>query len=882
MLREFFERLSPESSQRRFLFAAHPGMDIIETWCDCPDPRSRLTLVVVRTQRGFPCIIATGSYLARDERTAEVAITVEDIFQGKGLGTLIFERLALLAVKHGFVRFWAVTQVDNQRMLRILSRSGFQFRERREDGCIEVDLSVEPTEQSVSRAETLDRVFTTASLRPFFQPKSVALIGASRRPSSIGYRILEALIVSRFQGPVYPVNPTASSIASMPVYSSIRKVPHPVDLAIIAVPRDAVPGAVDDCAEHGVQALVVITAGFAEVDAEGRELQKRLVEKVRGNGMRMVGPNCMGLLNTDPAVRLNASFSPVFPPPGRVAMSSQSGALGLAILALARRRELGLSTFVSVGNKADVSGNDLLQYWEEDGGTDVILLYLESFGNPRRFARIARRVSRRKPIVVMKAGRTLAGRRAASSHTAAMASSNVAVDALLCQTGIIRAETLGEMFDLAAVLGSQPLPRGRRVAIVTNAGGPGILCADTCEASGLLVPELSDSTKARLRTFLPAAAGVTNPVDMIASAGPEEYRRTIEAVLAATEVDGLIVIWIPVGVLDPDSVARAVGEGINAGRIAGGQGKPVLACMMVEDGAPKPLTLEHERVPAYGFPETAGQVLGKVTVYADWRREPLGVIPDFDDIQPQRARGICQEAVEKRGAGWLSTDEAREVLSSMRLPLAQGGVARTADEAANLAGQIGYPVVLKLVSHRILHKTEVGGVNLNLMDGAAVRLAFEKIYADLEERGLTDAMEGVLVQPMVSGGVEVMVGVTEDPLFGPLIAFGLGGIHVEILGDVKFRITPLTDHDAKEMLQGIRGYRLLEGYRGHPPADVEALQDVLLRVSRLVEEVPEISELDLNPIFALPPGEGCLIVDARIRVEPAQRKHAARYTTLSA
>ncbi len=877
-MKAFFSRLSPESRVRRFFSFAGPRQELIDSFCDSSDPRSKLTLIVIRTLKGTPHIIATGSYLARDQKTAEVAMAVDDAFQGKGLGTLLLERLALLAVRHGFVCLSALTQADNRRMLEVVERSGFRLRKKLDDGYVEVDLSVEPTEASVFRSEMRDRVFTTASLRPFFQPHSVAVVGASRNPSSIGYRLFKSLLANRFRGPVYPVNPKASVIDSTPVYPSVRELPEPVDLAVIAVPRDAVLAVVDDCAERGVKALVVITAGFAEVNEEGRELQQRLVEKVRGYGMRMVGPNCMGLLNTDPHIQLNASFSPVFPPHGRVAMSSQSGALGLAILALARQRQLGLSTFVSVGNKADVSGNDLLQYWEEDENTNVILLYLESFGNPRRFARIARRVGRSKPIVAMKAGRTLAGGRAAGSHTAALAASDVAVDALFRQTGVIRAETLDEMFDLAAMLGNQPLPRGRRIAILTNAGGPGILCADACEAGGLWVPELSDETKALLRGFLPITASVANPVDMIASASPEHFRRAIEVLLPTGEVDTLIVIFIALGMIAMDDIAHAISEGVAAGRKGGGRGKPVLACLMAEETAKTQLVSDHERIPTFAFPESAGQVLSKVIAYAEWRNQPPGVIPDFDDIHPEIAREICRKAIDERGSGWLSAEETRTVLSAMRLPLPPGGVARTADEAAKLARSIGFPVAVKLASHRIVHKTEMGAVRLNLLDETSVRQAFEKIRERLAAENNLDAMEGVLVQPMISGGVEVMVGVTDDPLFGPLIAFGLGGIYVEILGDVCFRITPLTDRDASEMVRKIRGYRLLEGYRGHPPADVAAIEEVLLRISRLVEEVPEISELDLNPIFALPPGEGCLIVDARIQVESSGREHMARYT----
>jgi acetyl coenzyme A synthetase (ADP forming)-like protein len=728
-------------------------------------------------------------------------------------------------------------------------------------------LSVASTDAVVALTEMRDRAATAASLRPFFFPSAVAVVGASRAPAGIGYRILEALIANSFQGPIYPVNPHASEICSLRAYASVRELPGPVDLAIVAVPRDAVLGVVDECAERGVKALVVITAGFAETGADGRALQQRLVEKVRGCGMRMVGPNCLGLLNTDPRVRLNASFSPFFPPPGVVAMSSQSGALGIAILALARRRRLGVSTFVSVGNKADVSSNDLLQFWEEDERTRVILLYLESFGNPRRFARIARRVGRSKPIVALKAGRSQSGTRAAGSHTAALAASDVAVDALFRQTGVIRAETVDEMFDLAAALGSQPLPRGRRVAIVTNAGGPGILCADACEAGGLSVSELSEATRSSLAAFLPPAASLANPVDMIASASPDHFSRAVETVLAASEVDSLIVIFISVGVVKTEEAARAVGEGVAVARAAGHGMKPVLACMMAEEGAPNPLPLDSETIPVYAFPEAAARALGKIAVYANWRAAPLGVIPNFTDIDSDKAREICASALKARGAGWLSTEETHAVLAVMGLPLPPGGIAKTADEAAKLARAVGYPVALKLASHSIVHKTEFGAVRLNLSDENSVRRAFEEIRSRLARDGMLGAMDGVLVQPMILSGVEVMVGVTADPLFGPLIAFGLGGIHVEILGDVRFRITPLSDRDAAEMVREIRGFRLLEGYRGHPPADVAAIEEALLRVSRLVEEVPEIGELDLNPIFALPPGQGCSIADARIRVQ---------------
>jgi acetyl coenzyme A synthetase (ADP forming)-like protein len=853
----FFHRLSPESRQRRFFSFAEPTTDFVRSLCDSSNPQQQLTLLVTRRPGDTENIIGAGTYIRRDEKTAEVAMAVDDNQQGKGIGTHLLERLALLAARSGVTRFWAVTQLDNRGMIDVFRHSGFPLAERFDHGYLELDFSLSPTKSSVELSEMRDRVFTAASLQDFFKPASVAVVGASREPSSIGYRILQALVMNRFQGPVYPVNPKAAVVGSMHAYPSVAALPVAVDLAVVAVPRDAVLGVVDECAERGVKALIVITAGFAEANEAGRALQNKLLDKVRGYGMRMIGPNCMGLLNTDPAFQLNASFSPVYPPPGRIAMSSQSGALGLAILALATERQLGVSTFVSVGNKADVSGNDLLQYWEVDDGTDVILLYLESFGNPRRFARIARRVSRSKPIIAVKAGRTLAGKRAAGSHTAALAANDVAVDALFRQTGVIRAETLDEMFDLAAAMASQPLPAGRRVGIVTNAGGPGILCTDACVAGALMVPELSAATKTELRKFLPAAASVSNPVDMIASAGALSYQRTIETVLPSSDIDALIVIYIPVDRNDSEAVAQAIREGVAHGRAAGGTGKPVLACLM-DSGGSRALRTPSETIPSYMFPEAAAKVLSKAVTYAEWRAKPLALVPGFADIDEQKGKDVVHKAIQSRGAGWLSAAECRVLLSAFRIPQVDGSVARTAEQAADIAHSLGFPVAAKLASQRVLHKSDVGAVRLNLVDEEAVKRAFQEIQQP--------DMEGILIQKMVSGGVELMIGVAEDPLFGPLIAFGLGGIYVEILGDVRFRVTPLTDQDAETMVREIKGYRLLQGYRGHAPADIHAIEEILLRVSRMVEDLPEIRELDLNPVFALPPGQGCAVVDARIKV----------------
>src|SRR4051812_44350102 len=865
-MRRFFHELSPESRRRRFFTAGEPADALIDRLCDSADATRNVTLVAIRQHAGESRFIAVGSYLADGAAVAEAAFAVDDRFHGKGLATELLERLAAIAADHGFRRFDATTLADNHAMIEVFRDSGFEVRSKSAPGVIEVRLTLTPSAEGVVSAETRRRRATAASLRPLLEPRAVAVIGASRQAGSIGRRIVDALIVAGFTGPVYPVNPAALEIDGRQAYASVRDVPAGVDLAVIAVPHDHVLGVVDDCAAAGVKSLVVITAGYAETGETGRARQQALVDRVRGYGMRMVGPNCMGLLNTNPTLRLNASFSPLFPSPGRVGLSSQSGALGLAILALAARRGIGLSTFVSVGNKADVSSNDLLEYWEEDEGTRVILLYLESFGNPRRFARLAKRVGHAKPIVAVKAGRTRGGSRAAGSHTAALAANDTAVDALFHQSGVIRADTIDEMFDVAACLDVQPLPAGRRLAIVTNAGGPGILAVDASESVGLTVAPFSTPTRARLAAFLPPAASISNPVDMVASAGPDEYRQAIEVALADDETDALLVIYAPVDVTQSQQTVSAIEQGIVNGRRGGAIAKPILACVMGATGRPQPLETGDERIPVYSFPENAVRALAKVVAYAEWRAQPPGLLWGFDDVYGEEARTICRAAAAARGETWLTDEEVQCVLHAFNLPMVAAAVARTRDDAAASAAVLGFPVVAKIQSARIQHKTDVGGVLVDLRDEDAVRRAFDELMARAGKAGVPAHEAALLIQPMLKGGVETMVGVSADPLFGPLIGFGLGGILVELMGDMRFRIAPLTDRDADELLHEIRGFPLLQGYRGRPIADVAALRDVLLRVSRLADEVPEIVELDLNPVIVLPDGHGCRIVDARIKV----------------
>lgn len=817
-------------------------------------------LVALRTVGAASRVVGAATRGLIEAGQSEAAVGVDPEYRGQGLATQLFERLALAAAHEGVERLVVQQGAGDAPLRDLLERLGFPMHVR-PDGAIEIDLTLAPDAEARARADLRERVACAASLRPFFHPRSVAVVGASRDPKSLGYRTLQALVSNRFEGPVYAVNPQARHVGPFPAHASVRDLPRPVDMAVILVPRDKVLDAVDECAEAGVRALVVITAGFAETGTKGAALQEALLAKVRGHGMRMIGPNVMGILNADPAVRLNATFAALLPPAGNVAMSSQSGALGLAVLATAEEMGIGMSSFVSVGNKADVSGNDLLQYWEQDPRTEVILLYVESFGNPRRFARIARRVGRKKPIVAVKSGRTQAGQRAAGSHTAALAGSDTAADALFRQTGVIRADTLEEMFDLAIVAGSQPPPDGPRVAILTNAGGPGILCADACIAHGLEMAELSESLRARLAALLPVEASTGNPVDMIASAGPKQFGEATTLLLEANEVDALIVIHAPIEAADLEHVGVAVR---NAAAAASAR-KPIVACLMGPGGRSQPRSLR-QGLPTFAFPEAGARALGKWAAHAAWRRRPLvePVVPEAFD--GQGAREICREATS-RGIAWLGPVAVQAVLERAGLPILAGHLATTRQAAEDAARQVGGPVAVKLVSTAFLHKTDVGGVVLGLEGAHEVGREFDRMRGDIVARE-AKAFEGVLVQPMARPGVEVMAGMASDPLFGPVVAFGLGGVHVEALADVVFRVTPLGATDAAEMVRGIRAFKMLEGSRGHPPADLAAIEDVLLRLSALVEEVPEIREIDFNPLLAHAPGEGVTIVDARIRVAP--------------
>jgi len=693
-------------------------------------------------------------------------------------------------------------------------------------------------------------------LDAILRPRSVAVVGASRTRGTIAAEVFHNLLHTGFNGPVYPVNPRAEVVQSVRAYAAVGDVPGEVDLAVIVLPAAAVPDAVEACGRKGVKGVVVISAGFAEVGAEGRARQDAVVESLRRHGMRMVGPNCLGVLNTDPEVRLDATFAPSFPPPGAVALSSQSGALGLAILEQAQELGVGVSMFVSVGNKADVSGNDLVEYFADDPATRVILLYLENLGNPARFLDVCRRVGRAKPIAVVKSGRSEAGARAASSHTGALAGSDVAVDALLRQAGVLRTDTIDELFDVALLLAHQPVARGPRVAILTNAGGPGIMATDACEARGLSVPRLAPATEAALRAFLPPEASVRNPVDMIASAPASSYERALALLLADDRVDAVLVIFVPPVVTHAQDVAEAIQRG------ARGAAKPVATCFMGRHGVPEALrTLREGRFPSYAFPEGAARALAKVARYGAWLQRPEGATPALDDVRVAEARALLAGERRADGPRWLGADAVRALLDCYGVPTLAQRAVTTSEEAAAASRAMGFPVAVKLRAESITHKSDVGGVALGLADEGAVRRAVEAMRARVG-----DAMEGALVQAMAPAGVEAFVGFTRDPSYGALVGFGVGGVLVELWRDVTFGVAPLRDVDAADMVDGLRARRLFDGYRGGPAVDRARLVDVILRVSRMAVEHPELLELEVNPLTAGPGGP--VAVDARARVAP--------------
>ena len=840
---DFFTRLSPESFWLRFHGSPKIKRALVDSFLH-PDWTERGALLgSLAVDMGEERVVALASYARlRDPTTAEVAFAVADAEQGRGVGTRLLEQLAARASEAGIETFLADVVAQNSAALRVFGDAGFDILRKSESGEVELTFRIASTPELESRVAARDHSAVTASLQPFFAPASVAVIGASRRRGSIGGELFRNILAADFSGTTYPVNGTGEPVAGVDAFRAIADIPVQVDLAVICLPGAHVLDAALSALRHGVRALCVISAGFAEMGAEGRERQDALLAAVRAYGARLVGPNCLGIAVSGP--RLNATFAPRALPAGRIGFSSQSGALGLALLEKATERRLGFSSFVSIGNKADVSSNDLLEWWEDDPDTDIVLLYLESFGNPRRFGRVARRVARRKPILALKAGTSSAGSRAAGSHTAALAGSDTAADALFRQAGVLRARTLEELVNTAALLSSQPLPHGRNVGVITNAGGLGILCADACAAAGLDLPDLTAGTREALAGLLPAEASLGNPVDLLGSATAATYEEALPLVLADPNVDSVIALFVPPVVAGAEDVAAAIRRAVEREK----RTKPVLAVVISADGMPHALLDSSSPVAPFEYPESAARALGAVVQRAEWLRRPAGTFPELDGIDSRAGHRV----VEQASGEWLTPGETHDLLEAYGVPLVQQRLAASEDEAVSAASELGFPVVMKTAAPGA-HKTESGGIALDLRDPEDVTEAVARI-------GLP-----VLLQPLVRGGAELLAGVVQDPVFGPLVAFGPGGVLAELIGEAGFAIAPLTDVDAGELVLSGKAGQLVRGFRGAPPADSAALVDLLHRLGRLAEDLPQVVELDLNPVVALP--DSCVVVDARIRVQ---------------
>jgi acetyl coenzyme A synthetase (ADP forming)-like protein len=739
------------------------------------------------------------------------------------------------------------------------------------------------------------------SLEALFAPKSVAVIGASTKPDSLGRAVFKNILFHGYTGVVYPVNPKAKSILGVKAYPSVLDIPDEIDLAVIIVPAIAVANVLEECGRKGVRAAIVISAGFKEIGEEGAQRERELQQIAQRYGIALLGPNCLGIINTDPAVSLNATFAPGMPRQGNIAFISQSGALGVAALEYAQRQKIGLSKFISIGNKADLHENHLLDYLKDDPLSDVILLYVEDLEDPQGFHRLATEITSERPkkipILAIKSGRTLEGAKAATSHTGALAGSDEVYDSIFMQSGVLRVETIEELFDYAIAFAQQPLPQSNRIAIVTNAGGAGILATDAAVRHGVQLAEFTEDTVKRLRELLPPTVNVANPVDMTGEPNEQRYETVVRTVLEDPNVAGVVVIAAPHILMSLENIARHIvravqaltpdpapsprpnppapfpkregggsplraGEGSSGGKVQ----KPVLACLMaVTDARPAIEILEEANIPHYSFPERAARALAAMARYREWVHRPRTEYRVFTDVQIEQARETIARA-KRQGRSLLLEPEAHDVLKAYGFPVLQYRFAKSEDEALHAAREIGYPVVLKIVSPDIAHKVDVGGVKLDIHSDAELRENYRQMLADVQKAKPDARIFGVFVQEFIKGGKETILGLKRDPLFGPLLMFGLGGIYVEALRDVTFRIAPIRELGVHRMIRQIRGFKILEGFRGEPPSDIDAIAECLARLSQLATQLEEIVELDINPLVVFERGRGARVVDARIVV----------------
>jgi len=868
-LTAFYSRLSPESQAFRF-FAA-------------PDDVSEIAkrLVISNYESQFGLVARTGTdvvghavYVVTGGRRAEMGLAIADAYQGRGLGLLLFAQLAEAAAGAGIEVFEAVVKADNQRMLDLLKESGFPLTLRSEPGEIHAELPTASSEEAELHFERRHARAAQAAVSRFLVPRAVAVVGASFEAATPDGVLLHNLLAGGFAGTIHLVNGTGGAVGGHTAYTSVRDIPGEVDMAVIATPAPAAVIAAQECAAKGVHALVVISPGFAEAGAEGIELQRRLLEVCRLSGMRLVGPNCSGVLNSSPAVHLNASVIATLPSAGKIGFLSQSGSLGTAIIELARSQGTGFSSFISVGNNADISGADLLQYWESDPNTNLVMLYLESFGNPRQFSRIARRVARTMPILAVKGGRSVAGARAATtSHsgmlmrpsTIRVATSSVNEDALFHQAGIIRTATLAELFGTAQLLSEQPLPAGDRVGIISNAGGPGVLCADSCEFRGLRVPELPDDIKASFAGLVPSTGVVQNPVVLLAQAGGSDYAMAIGALGSSPAVDALIVIYTP----QVGTNAAEIAEGIRRAAAALPRPIPLLTVFM---STPEATALMHgggPQIPTYPFPEDAARSLGHAHRYVAWRKLPSEPPPPLAGVDAHRAAAVIS-ATLAQGPGWLQPAAVDALLACYGLAPAESVLAATPHDAGDAAKKLGGKVALKGMVAGLVRKSDAGAVRVDLEGSHEVEAAAKEVAEHLGTLG--QKVLAFMVQRMSPPGVEMLVGVVQDRHFGPVVAVGATGRAMELVKDTQVRLTPLGRSDAGNMIRTLITYPLLDGYRGATPVNVSALEDVLIRVAAMADAHSEIADVDFNPVIVHP--DGAVIVDARIRIEVPPRELA--------
>ncbi|MFC4950614.1 GNAT family N-acetyltransferase [Pseudonocardia sp. GCM10023141] len=849
-LLRFHESLSERTRYLRF-FGPYPRIP--------PRDLERFTTVDHRTRVAFLCllgdeIIAVGRYEglsagggAATETaptpggSAEVAFVARDEHQGRGLGSILLEHLAAAARENGLGRFEAEVLVENHQMVRVFREAGYHVSRAFADGVLHLEFAIDPTERSLAVRDAREQRAEARSVHNVLHPRSVAVIGASTDPSKIGHAMLANLLRGNFTGPVFPVNPDARSVRGVRAYASVTDIPDEVDLAVVAVPAAGIDEVMDSCLAKGVKALVVVSAGFADAGAGGTVAERRLVAEARAHGMRVIGPNALGVANTAPAVRLNATLAPDVPGSGRVGFFSQSGALGIAILAAAKSRGLGLSTFVSAGNRADLSGNDLLQYWQTDPATDVVLLYLETFGNPRKFARLARRLARTKPIVAVKSGRHSGPTRALAATSAPI--DDASVRALFEQAGVIRVETLSELFDTALLLAYQPLPDGPGVAVVGNSSALGLLVADALLDEGM---ELTG-----------------HPIDVGAAASPEELATAVSAALADDTVHALVAVFVP-PVATPGAVyARALREAV------AGTAKPVAAVFLAAEGVPAELAVPGPdgspgtgSVPSYSSPERAAAALARVSRYARWRSRPVGEFGTPDGVDTERARALVAKLAPpqpQQQPRQLTDPEVLDLLACYGIPVTEYRQAHGVDEAVAAAHDLGYPVVLKAIGERWHRRGDFVGVRLDVDTAAVLRRA----HADLVK---VTGEDEVYVQRMAPKGVSCVLEIVDDPSFGSLLSFGLSGLATELLGDRAFRVVPVSDQDAAALVRAPRAAPLLAGYRGTEPTDLAALEELVLRVGKIAEDLPEIRSLRLDPVLVS--ARGAYVTGARIALGP--------------